>query len=337
MGTEQKRVYVVVDYAKMLAAGIVVFGHCYLADVAGMAWFAGLVKAAVQMFFVFNGYFLYKNKTLLQEDKMKRYCRHFLVLLCCWILIYYLWNMLFTEHQDGWFFTYSVQSAQFICGLNDGHLWYVQNLLAVAVMLYFLGKTHFCLAEALAATLLAGMTGGLLFRALAGVGFGLWLAETEEAAADKRERGVRLNKIVCAVLGVVGAVLMMIAYQRPEMLPAGVWLEGIAGTASLLAGMALALGAIEADVHLLQKGLCLPDSGGIRRNSSLVYFIHLMIVPLSTAAVKFLLINRGLIRQGGLLWSLSVGSLTFAAGIAAGAVIPVLARKKCFTWLKNLY
>ena len=338
MEKKQKQFYVTVDYAKLIAAGIVVFGHCYLADTAGMAWFAGLVKAAVQMFFVFNGYFLYQNGTLQDREKMKRYCRHFLVLLCGWILIYYLWNMLFTEHGQAWFYTYTMQTVQWVCGLNDGHLWYVQNLLAVAVLLHLLDKTSARSWEVFAAALLAGMTGGLLFRALFGVLCGLRLADIKARGENGNAgSGIKAEEAAYAVLGAAGLVVMIIIYQCPIVMAGNAWRDGVAGVGSMFAGMMLALAAIETDLHLQRRGVRLWDSARLRKSSSIIYFIHLMIVPLSTAAVKYLLVNPGTVEHGGIMWSLSVGLLTFAVGALAGIVVPALAKCRWFAWLGKLY
>lgn len=338
MDKEQKKIYVTADYAKLCAAAIVVFGHCYLADAAGMAWFAGLVKAAVQMFFVFNGYFLYKNGTLHSQEKMKRYCRRFLFLLCGWILIYYLWNMLFTGHQQGWFYTYTIQTVQWVCGLNDGHLWYVQNLLAIAVLLYLLDKSSASVWEVVAAALLAGITGGLLFRALAGVLFGLRLADMEAGRGKEKDGNLtNVEQIAYTVLGTAGFAVMVIIYQCPNVMAESAWRDGAAGIGSIFAGMMFALAAIEADLLLQRHGVRLPDSGCVRKMSAIIYFIHLMIVPLSAAAVKYLLVNRGVVGREGMMWSLSVGLLTFAVSALAAIVMPALARFRWFAWLGKLY
>lgn len=330
---EEKKVYVIVDYMKMFAAAIVVLGHCYMADVPGLEWFTGLVKAVVQTFFVFNGYFLVKNKTLHQQEKMKRYVRHFLELILLWVVIYYFWNMLFTDHGDGWFYQYSLQTAQWFCGLNSGHLWYVQNLLLTVLLLYFTDKKSFSGKEALAATLLAGIMGGNLFRAWAGVGFGIYLAQREE----KKGGADAWKTAAYSLAGIAGFFLMVYAYQQPGAITWDMLRESIKGTGALLAGMLLAIAAIAADNCLYRKKICLPDSSRIRKSSSIVYFVHLMFVPAAMVFVKYLLVQPGILTQGGLAWSLVVGGITLAAGILLGILIPVLARQKAFLWLKKLY
>lgn len=331
--SEKKIEFVMTDIAKMVGACIVVFGHSYLPDY--WPWFQGMVRASVQMFFVFTGFFLVRGKTLEDEDKIKRYLTHFFGIILSWAVVYLFWNALFTDRTtESWVSNYLVLVVEGFDSFNSGPMWYMQNLLIVVLVLYVFKKTAVSDREVFVWILLAAVFDSRICRAFSGVLFGMYLAREWKAENVKNVQNFKLR----SAIGVASFAAMIGLYQFG--LGIGTVQTLIARLCSLVCGMMFAEVTIYWDTILVSRGKCYnsPYTYWARKLSTVVYLMHSAIIPVAMAIVKrilFAVCNWN--GEKNAVWSLSVGGVALLISAILGVVMIYLSRYRVFRWLKKMY
>lgn len=343
----EKREYSAVDVTKFICAVIVAAGHCYLADAQGFAWFTRLVEIAVQIFFIFSGYFLVKAGTLVKETKAKAYVKHLLGMTVIWMIPYFVLNLLITDKSSGvWVYDFVKLWTEFFSSFNSGHLWYLQNLLLVVVLLLGLKKVSFSEKEALSALILTSVFYGRFTRAVLGIVMGIYLASAEQADGGAGERKSHGRFLAAAgIVAVAGGILWMTVDNGAAAEIMTNYIGNIIGI--LLAYAALCAGKAAGERTKKSHGAAGVPSGGqaerkgagflyLRKQSTLVYLVHLLFVPLVVRVVNRVL-PQEVVSGNRLLFSLLLTLLVLACSVIFGAVVIRLSKSKRFSWLNYLY
>ena len=296
-----------VDIVKFICAIVVVAGHCYLSDADGMSWYMDLVKLAVQIFFIFSGYFLVVAGTLTKEERATSYVRHLLWMTAPWMAFYFLVNLAVTDRaSEIWVYDFITLWTQFLTSFDSGHLWYLQNLFLVVVILLGLKKTRFSWKEVLLWLVFCSVFYGRITRAVLGIAVGIFLATAGDDAASSSDGSIARN---------AGGRLLI-----------GMGVFAIAGGAVGLIGHNAAVEQIMHNYvgNLLSVMIAwcalrgrLPGEGKFNLSS--------VLAPWIPAAEK------------SLAWCLILAAIVLGCSLIAGSVIIVLAKRERFRWLKKLY
>lgn len=287
------------------------------------------------MFFVFTGYFLTCQKTLCDAEKVKKYVARFIEIIFGWALIYLFWNILFTDRSmEHWVSNYITLVVEGIDALNNGPMWYMQNLVLVVLVLYALKKTEVLEREIIIGIMCAAVFDSRLCRAFSCVMFGMYLAQEKKG----EKKSVLQNFPVRCVVGVVGLAATILLYRRVMTLSA---LGMVAARlCSVLSGILFADVALFWDKKFLLNGETQVkiSTYGVRKMSTIVYLVHSAIIPVSMALVKRIL---PIICQWDgtkdTAWSIWVGCVTLAISVTAGIGMMQLSKCRAFAWLKKMY
>lgn len=314
-----------VDIVKFLCAVVVVAGHCYLSDADGMSWYMDLVKLAVQIFFIFSGYFLVVAGTLKQEQRASSYVRHLLWMTVLWMAFYFLVNLAVTDRaSDVWVYDFITLWTQFFTSFDSGHLWYLQNLFLVVVILLGLKKTRFSWKEVLFWLVFTSVFYGRITRAVLGIAVGIYLAADREEEAQKKAGGRLL--IGMGVLAVAGGAIGLIGQNSAvEQM-----MHNYVGN---LVSIIIAWCALHGR---------LPGEGRVnfvylRKQSTLVYLIHSAFVPFVAKLMSSVFAPWIPAAEKGLAWCLILTAVVLVCSLIAGGVILALSKHERFRWLKKLY
>lgn len=342
----EKREYSAVDITKFICAVIVVAGHCYLADAQGFAWFTRLVEIAVQIFFIFSGYFLVKAGTLVKETKAETYVKHLLGMTVIWMIPYFVLNLLITDKSSGvWVYDFVKLWTEFFSSFNSGHLWYLQNLLLVVVLLLGLKKESFSEKEALSALVLTSVFYGRFTRAVLGIVMGIYIATAERADGAEERKSHGRFLAAAGILAAAGSLLWMTGVHAAVAEIMANYLGNVVGI--LLAYAALCTGKAAGSRRKKTHGAADVPSGGqggikgagflyLRKQSTLVYLVHLLFVPFA-ARVMNRVLPQDIVSGNRLLFSLLLTLLVLACSVIFGAVVIRLSKSKRFSWLNYLY
>lgn len=344
-GVVERKENGLVDITKVICALIVVAGHCYLADVPGFAWYTNLVTLAVQIFFIFSGYFLIAAHTLEQEQKATKYVRHLFGMTMVWAVFYFILNLLITDKSSAvWVYDFMNLWTEFFSSFNSGHLWYLQNMLIVVVLLLGMKKTSFSWKETLALFVIATLFYGRITRAVLGIAVGICLAQMDgkmqqcKGKADAKMSAdasgkVRAGKnkslgmflIGAATLAAAGGILWMGNHNAAVT---GIMTNYIINmTSILLAYAALHMPMPSGKVNYVY----------IRKQSTLIYLVHLLLVPFVAKVMAKLPLSGILGGEKGLIWCLCLAAIVTVGSVIFGAIVIALAKHEKFAWLKKLY
>lgn len=339
-----------VDIVKFICAVVVVAGHCYLSDADGMGWYMDLVKLAVQIFFIFSGYFLVAAGTLEQEGRATSYVRHLLWMTVLWMAVYFLVNLAVTDRvSDVWVYDFITLWTQFFTSFDSGHLWYLQNLFLVVVILLGLKKTRFSWKEVLFWLVFGSVFYGRITRAVLGIAVGIFLAATVgdtsavsggNGAGKKTSNGDGAAASGGSTAGNAGGRLLI-----------GMGVFAVAGGAIGLLGHNSAVVQIMhnyvgnlASIIIAWCALCgrLPGEGRVnfvylRKQSTLVYLIHSAFVPFVAKLMSSVFAAWIPAAEKGVAWCLILTTVVLICSLIAGGVILALSRHERFRWLKKLY
>ena len=313
-----------VDITKVICALIVVAGHCYLADVPGFAWYTNLVTLAVQIFFIFSGYFLVAAHTLEQEQKATNYVRHLFGMTMVWAVLYFVLNLLITDKSSTvWVYDFINLWTEFFSCFNSGHLWYLQNMLIVVVLLLGMKKTSFSWKETLVLFVIATLFYGRITRAVLGIAVGICLAGMDRKMQERKVNGMFL--IGVGTVAVAGGILWLGSNNAAV---AGIMTNYIINMASiLLAYVALHIPMPSGKVNYVY----------IRKQSTLIYLVHLLLVPFVAKVMAKLPLSGIWGEEKGLLWCLCLIAIVTVGSVIFGAIVIALAKREKFAWLKKLY
>lgn len=344
-GVVERKENGLVDITKVICALIVVAGHCYLADVPGFAWYTNLVTLAVQIFFIFSGYFLVAAHTLEQEQKATNYVRHLFGMTMVWAVLYFILNLLITDKSSTvWVYDFINLWTEFFSCFNSGHLWYLQNMLIVVVLLLGMKKTSFSWKETLALFVIATLFYGRITRAVLGIAVGICLAGMDR---KMQERKANAGAKACA-----GGAISVNTGKNKSI---GMFLIGVGSVA--VAGGILWLGSDNAAVAgimtnyiinmtsilLAYVALHIPMPSGkvnyvyIRKQSTLIYLVHLLLVPFVAKVMAKLPLSGIWGEEKGLIWCLCLTAIVTVGSVIFGAIVIALAKREKFAWLKKLY
>lgn len=313
-----------VDITKVICALIVVAGHCYLADVPGFAWYTNLVTLAVQIFFIFSGYFLVAAHTLEQEQKATNYVRHLFGMTMVWAVLYFVLNLLITDKSSTvWVYDFINLWTEFFSCFNSGHLWYLQNMLIVVVLLLGMKKTSFSWKETLVLFVIATLFYGRITRAVLGIAVGICLAGMDRKMQERKVNGMFL--IGVGTVAVAGGILWLGSNNAAV---AGIMTNYIINMASiLLAYVALHIPMPSGKVNYVY----------IRKQSTLIYLVHLLLVPFVAKVMAKLPLSGIWGEEKGLIWCLCLTAIVTVGSVIFGAIVIALAKREKFAWLKKLY
>lgn len=321
-GVVERKENGLVDVVKFICAIVVAAGHCYLADVAGFAWFTELVKLAVQIFFLFSGYYLVAAGTLTQENEMVSYVRHLFTMTMIWAVLYFILNLLITDRSsEVWVYDFITLWTEFFSSFNCGHLWYLQNMLIVAVLLFGMKKTSFSRKEILVLLLISTLFFGRITRAVFGIAAGMYLAGED----GRKEKNAK--RMLLIGMGTAAAAGLILWQAGDNAAAAGIMTNYLIHVLSIL----IAYGALH--------GNC----GGrinyvyIRKQSTLIYLMHLAFVPIAAKVLGRLWTNASGAEEKGLAWCLSLTVIVTVGSILCGSLVLTLAKRERFEWLKRLY
>ena len=321
-----------VDIVKFICAIVVVAGHCYLSDADGMSWYMDLVKLAVQIFFIFSGYFLVVAGTLTKEERATSYVRHLLWMTALWMAFYFLVNLAVTDRaSEIWVYDFITLWTQFLTSFDSGHLWYLQNLFLVVVILLGLKKTRFSWKEVLLWLVFCSVFYGRITRAVLGIAVGIFLATAGDDAASSSDGSIARNAggrllIGMGVFAIAGGEVGLIGHNAAvEQI-----MHNYVGN---LLSVMIAWCALRGR---------LPGEGKVnfvvlRKQSTLVYLIHSAFVPFVAKLMSSVLAPWIPAAEKSLAWCLILAAIVLGCSLIAGSVIIVLAKRERFRWLKKLY
>lgn len=312
-----------VNIVKLLSIFTVLLGHYNYYDNLEFGHFlTHIVKGGVCVMFIYNGYYLYKNKTLDSHDKTIGYLSRLAVMAGVWITLYFLKDIWYGEKTAaavyGAFCSLLENAARF----NNGVLWYVQNLFLAVALLFVFKKKRFRMWEFVMLALLLRCYYWLLLFALLGIGIGYVLAEHEDRLGKK----ALLASLSGAVLSVV--VLWAVIYGK---LSTGTWLDLMVadlGKYTLAASMATA-GICMDKVLPLALG---KNGRYLRKISTVIYLSHLLFTEITFRVAAAL----------GAQWG-TVKFFVYSAGTAAvlsvitGIVLIAASGWKPLKFLKRIY
>lgn len=323
-GVVERKENGLVDITKVICALIVVAGHCYLADVPGFAWYTNLVTLAVQIFFIFSGYFLVAAHTLEQEQKATNYVRHLFGMTMVWAVLYFVLNLLITDKSSTvWVYDFINLWTEFFSCFNSGHLWYLQNMLIVVVLLLGMKKTSFSWKETLVLFVIATLFYGRITRAVLGIAVGICLAGMDRKMQERKVNGMFL--IGVGTVAVAGGILWLGSNNAAV---AGIMTNYIINMASiLLAYVALHIPMPSGKVNYVY----------IRKQSTLIYLVHLLLVPFVAKVMAKLPLSGIWGEEKGLIWCLCLTAIVTVGSVIFGAIVIALAKREKFAWLKKLY
>lgn len=320
----EKRENGLVDIVKFICAIIVVAGHCYLADVAGFAWFTDLVTLAVQVFFIFTGYYLVVAGTLTQESKATSYVRHLFTLTMVWAVIYFVLNLLLTDRSaDVWVYDFINLWTEFLSSCNSGHLWYLQNMLIVVVILLGLKKVSFSWKEVLAILLIATIFYGRITKAVLGIAVGIYLAGADAKEDEKRSSGMLL--IGLGTAAVAGGILWLAGDNAAV---AGIMTNYLINIISILiAYVALHIKTSVGKVNYVY----------LRKQSTIVYLVHLLLVPVVVKVMGKVFAGMPALEEKGLAWCVILTAIVTVGSVLCGSILMALSKQEKLSWLKKIY
>ena len=323
-GVVERKENGLVDITKVICALIVVAGHCYLADVPGFAWYTNLVTLAVQIFFIFSGYFLVAAHTLEQEQKATKYVRHLFGMTMVWAVLYFVLNLFITDKSSTvWVYDFINLWTEFFSSFNSGHLWYLQNMLIVVVLLLGMKKTSFSWKETLALFVIATLFYGRITRAVLGIAVGICLAGMDRKMQERKVNGMFL--IGVGTVAVAGGILWLGSNNAAV---AGIMTNYIINmTSILLAYMALHIPMPSGKVNYVY----------IRKQSTLIYLVHLLLVPFVAKVMAKLPLSGIWGEEKGLIWCLCLTAIVTVGSVIFGAIVIALSKREKFAWLKKLY
>ena len=320
----EKRENGLVDIVKFICAIIVVAGHCYLADVEGYAWFTNLVTLAVQVFFIFTGYYLVVAGTLSQESKAVSYVRHLFTMTMIWAVLYFVLNLLLTDKSSQvWGYDFINLWTEFLSSFNSGHLWYLQNMLIVVVLLLGLKKVSFSWKEVLAILLISTVFYGRITKAVLGIAVGMYLAGTDAKEDGKKSSGMLLIGVGTAA--VAGGILWLAGDNAAV---AGIMTNYLINIISILiAYAALHIKMATGKVNFVY----------LRKQSTIVYLVHLLLVPIVAKVMGKVFAGVAGLEEKGLAWCLILTVVVTVGSVIAGSILMALSKKEKLSWLKKLY
>lgn len=333
-----------VDITKVICALIVVAGHCYLADVPGFAWYTNLVTLAVQIFFIFSGYFLVAAHTLEQEQKSATYVRHLFGMTMVWAVLYFILNLLITDKSSAvWVYDFVNLWTEFFSSLNSGHLWYLQNMLIVVAVLLGMKKTSFSWKETFVLLVITTLFYGRITRAVLGIAVGMRLAQMDgkmqkckgkadaKMSADASGKVHAENKSAVIYLSAVAALVVAVVVLwtgREHAALNGIMTNAVINiTSILLAYMALHIPMPSGRMNYVY----------IRKQSTLIYLVHLLLVPFVAKVMEKLPLSTIWGKEKGLIWCLCLTAIVTAGSVIFGAIVIALTKNRKFAWLKKLY
>lgn len=218
-----------------------------------------------------------------------------------------------------------------MCGLCFGDLWYVQNLMVIIAILSVLQKFQFSDKEIIICILLTVFLEGKLLRALTGVAFGMYLLRAQED--EKRMESIRRFR----VLGSMALVILIVTYETMEYGFDAVWMKYVSNLAWNVTGLWIAAMVLWADRKRCEAGKQPSRTYYLTKLSTIIYFVHLAIVPLSYGVVARYLPAIAALGGRSIIWSGTVAMLTFAASMVFAVGVLTLSEKKGFQWLKYIY
>ena len=320
----EKRENGLVDIVKFICAIIVVAGHCYLADVTGFAWFTDLVTLAVQIFFIFTGYYLVVAGTLTQESKATSYVRHLFTMTVVWAVLYFVLNLLLTDKSsEVWVYDFINLWTEFLSSFNSGHLWYLQNMLIVVVILLGLKKVSFSWKEVLAILLIATVFYGRITKAVLGIAVGIYLAGADGKTDGKKASGMLL--IGAGTVAVAGGILWLAGDNAAV---AGIMTNYLINMISIL----IAYAALHIKMSVGKVNYVY-----LRKQSTIVYLVHLLLVPIVAKVMGKVLAGVSGLEEKGLAWCLILTAIVTIGSVLWGSILMALSKQKKLSWLKKLY
>lgn len=254
--------------------------------------------------------------------KMEIYLEHLGKIVIVWAFLGFLYDVFYSDKtieairkifQDDMF--------EFV-RFDYGHLWYIQNLfLAVAIMFIF-KKKHFEVWEVILLIVLQKCYYWLLICALASIGIGYILADTEKVFDKKK-------MITCLCTGVIAVVILCgFSYGWLSM---GEW-----GKEIVIETMRYVLAVSVAVFGLSLDSLVPLDFGVtgryIRKLSTVIYLSHMMFIEPSFQVAA----------HNGALWGekdyfiYSAGTAVILS-IVTGIVLIIASERKLFRWLKEIF
>lgn len=323
-----KRENVWIDLMKMMCALIVLAGHSYLTDVTHMQWFLELTYMAVMLFFAFSGYYMAKNKTLADGEHMKKFTSHMIDMILFWGLVYGVWDALFVDKTDPeWLILYAKDCMKDIANLGSGHLWYIQNLLFVAMLLYCLKKEQVAFREIIVVWLVGSVLECHLAKALLGVWLGMYMAQPHEKLAIWK-------KWLIFIVGCVGCGFVYVTFLAMHGFPnenAEMFINFMQG----IGFIAFTYLILDADIRFDAKYEKIAKY--MRKMSTCIYLVHMACIKVSMALVKHLFPELVALGEDNIAWCGAIIGFTLLLSLAASAIIIALSEKKTFRWLKHIY
>ncbi len=330
--TDNENVWV--DLVKIFCAFVVAAGHCLFSSSVLLSWLPDAVACAVQILFLFSGYYAAKTGVLKERDKISGYLAHLLRMLLVWMGIYFVYGAYHTDKTASvWLYMYAKAEIEKAAGLDSGHLWYIEVLVVVAALLYCLKKTKITTKEMLASVVFSAVFWNTLSRGIAGLAVGIWLAgRTEE---EKKQEG-RKNTWQVLSVGAPAFALIIACHYTDFGMP--FWLLQIMKYLMLhVAAAAVCRTAVQAGrtVVRAENGRGIGCGGKtayyIRKISTFVYLSHMLFLQQGIGfASNYTAWDSG---HGWLLCSVYVAAVSTALGIA----VIWLSGRRGFGWVRRLY
>lgn len=317
-----KREDVWVNLTKIWCVCIVVIQHCNMADCVWLNWFPEYTDTCVQVMFIFSGYYLVRNQSLQSEEKGSRYIRHLVGMVLIWEIIYFFTDLCYTDKTaSGWLYQYMTQCMDSFVRLSSGHLWYIQNLTFVIMILYCLKKERYGWKEVVFFLIAASFFPVHVIRTAAGVFFGGYLAQNKKEAAKGKAA-------VLLIAAIAFSACMITLYYIEVSFSYFIYLSSIQLLLNL-AAMAFACWAIDMDeLYPINAGAA---GYYIRKIATNIYLLHVMFIQIAMRVTEHHAV------WGETKYSFIAAMYTTIFSIAAGVVLIWLSRRKRFQWIKYLY
>lgn len=328
---KEKQEYNITNIVKLAGAFIVLAKHCFISDATGFYWVNGLTKAVVQMFFVFSGYFFIKGGNYLSEKGQKKQLKHLLLLMVEWSAILFVLAIPQTDRGSaGWFGDYLIETMSRIGELNYGDLWYIENLIVVLAVLICLRKFEFSIHEIVILLLLTVFLQGELLRAILGIAFGMFLAK------EKTSREETLT-VLFRRWGWLVLVTLFVIYEMLEFYELPMDMKYVIMFVFCVSGMWIAQVTLTADLRYNAERGGTKHSYYVRKMSTLIYFIHLPMVPYIYGLVARCFPQIAALGGKNICWSGTITIINMVFSICFSVVVIILSEKKHFRWLQYLY
>lgn len=320
---DAKREDIWVNFTKIWCVCIVVIQHCNMTNCEWLKWFPEYTDTCVQVMFIFSGYYLVKNKSLQSEEKGRRYMKHLAGMVLIWEIIYFFADLCYTDKTaSDWMYQYVTQCVDSFVSLRSGHLWYIQNLVFVVMILYCLKKERYGWKEVIFFLIAVSFFPVHVIRTAAGLFFGGYLAQNKEKYQGRGRTAVLFIAAIAFSACMIALNYIETAFSCP-LYPSSIQLL------LNLAAMALACWAINMDeLYPLNVGAA---GYYIRKIATNIYLMHAMFIQLAMR------LTGHHAMWGETKYSFITAMYTAIFSIAASVVLIWLSRRERFQWLKYLY